>query len=66
MVGGARVSRKFLLDNGRLQLDPVKQAFGLLTVELILGKRGEGLRRTGCGADLGLGLRRIGCGADLG
>ncbi|XP_076445635.1 WD repeat and coiled-coil-containing protein-like [Babylonia areolata] len=36
VVGGKRVSRKFLLDNGRLQLDPVKQAFGLLTVELIL------------------------------
>ncbi|KAK7108170.1 WD repeat and coiled-coil-containing protein-like [Littorina saxatilis] len=36
VVGGARVSRKFLLDNGRLQLDPVRHAFGLLTVELIL------------------------------
>ncbi|KAL8578099.1 hypothetical protein ACOMHN_055419 [Nucella lapillus] len=36
VVGGKSVSRKFLLDNGRLQLDPVKQAFGLLTVELIL------------------------------
>ena len=37
-VGGASASRKFLLDNGRLQLDPVKQAFGLLTVELIIGE----------------------------
>ncbi|KAK7480174.1 hypothetical protein BaRGS_00028559, partial [Batillaria attramentaria] len=36
VVGGARVSRRFLLDNGRLQLEPLKQAFGLLTVELIL------------------------------
>lgn len=36
VVGGVRVSRRFLLDNGRLQLEPVKQAFGLLTVELIL------------------------------
>ncbi|XP_076466413.1 uncharacterized protein LOC143297799 isoform X2 [Babylonia areolata] len=36
VVGGAHVTRKFLLDSGRLQLEPVRQAFGLSSVELIL------------------------------
>ncbi|XP_048239358.1 WD repeat and coiled-coil-containing protein-like isoform X2 [Haliotis rufescens] len=33
---GHTLTRSFLLDSGRLQLDPVKQAFGLATVELIM------------------------------
>ena len=31
-------TKTFMLDDGRLQLQPVKQAFALLTVELIIGK----------------------------
>lgn len=33
-----KISKSFILDNGRLQLEPVKQAFSLSSVELIIGK----------------------------
>ncbi len=32
------IQKSFILDNGRLQLEPVKQAFGLGTVELVVGE----------------------------
>lgn len=35
---GAALKKTFVLDNNRLQLDPIKQTFGLLTVELLFGK----------------------------
>lgn len=37
VAGEKQAHRRFLLDNGRLQLEPVKLAFSLTTVELILG-----------------------------
>ncbi len=36
--GKSRVKKSFMLDSGRLQLEPIKQTFGVRTVELILGK----------------------------
>ena len=35
--GRSSVKKSFVLDSGRLQLEPVKETFGLKTVELILG-----------------------------
>ncbi len=35
---GTTQTRSFLLDAGRIQLDPIKQAFRLATVELMMGK----------------------------
>ena len=37
-VAGDEVKKALVLDNGRLQLDAVKQAFGLTTVELFVGE----------------------------
>ena len=34
---GSEIKKKFLLDNGRLQLEPIKQTFCLDTVEILLG-----------------------------
>lgn len=36
--GRSSTKKSFILDAGRLQLDPVKETFGLKTVELILGQ----------------------------
>ena len=38
--GAKVVTKSFVLDNGRLQLEPVKQAFALATVELFVGRYG--------------------------
>ena len=35
------LSKTFVLDNSRLQLEPIKQTFGLITVEIILGAYGD-------------------------
>ena len=35
---GFEIKRKFLLDGGRIQLEQVKQAFSLETVEIYIGK----------------------------
>ena len=37
-VGGPSETKTFMLDAGRLQLQPIKHAFNLVTVELMLGK----------------------------
>ena len=36
--GRSGMKKTFVLDSGRLQLQPVKETFNLKTVELILGK----------------------------
>ena len=36
---GSEITKKFLLDNGRLQLEPIKQTFCLDTVEIFLGRQ---------------------------
>ena len=40
---GFKIEKKFLLDNGRLQLEQIKQSFSLDTVEMYIGKRLEDL-----------------------
>ena len=35
---GSEIKKRFLLDNGRLKLEPVKQTFSLETVEIYIGK----------------------------
>ena len=38
LVDSTGVQKAFVLDNGKLQLEMVKQAFGLTSVELIISK----------------------------